>query len=247
MKITIQNLNGITGPVSVDIQNHTYLSGPNGSGKSSLAKVPYYILTGKGLKVKNGMSQAMAEMTLMGYTITRISVNGTDTLYLNGNKITATALSKELSASGMNLDFFCEVFRPEVEFSDSTIIKMVNMNINDDTVRRLIAFSDAPEVKGASAESMFNDYIASNPINWGRPMELNSAEAVMAALYILGEKDQAAEFLGRFNWAPEFMRLNGNMLEDYSKAKDSTEVVRIQGEYLESIVGEPENPERSQD
>ena len=89
--------------------------------------------------------------------------------------------------------------------------------------------------------------LASNPINWGRPMELNSAEAVMAALYILGEKDQAAEFLGRFNWAPEFMRLNGNMLEDYSKAKDSTEVVRIQGEYLESIVGEPENPERSQD
>ena len=29
--------------------------------------------------------------------------------------------------------------------------------------------------------------LASNPINWGRPMELNSAEAVMAALWILGE------------------------------------------------------------
>jgi len=68
-------------------------------------------------------------------------------------------------------------------------------------------------------------------------MELNSAEAVMAALYILGEKEQAAEFLGRFNWAPEFMRLNGEILEDYSKAKDSTEVVRIQNEYLESILG----------
>ncbi len=80
--------------------------------------------------------------------------------------------------------------------------------------------------------------LASNPINWGRPMELNSAEAVMASLYILGEKEQAAEFLGRFNWAPEFMRLNGNMLEDYSKAKDSTEVVRIQQEYIDSVIGE---------
>ncbi len=77
--------------------------------------------------------------------------------------------------------------------------------------------------------------LASNPINWGRPMELNSAEAVMAALYILGEKEQAAQFLERFNWAPGFMRLNGEMLEDYSNAKDSTEVVRIQNEYIEAV------------
>jgi pre-rRNA-processing protein TSR3 len=80
--------------------------------------------------------------------------------------------------------------------------------------------------------------LASNPINWGRPMELNSAEAVMAALYILGEKEQADSFLGRFNWAPEFLRLNGAMLEDYSKAKDSSEVVAIQEEYIRSVIGE---------
>ncbi len=68
-------------------------------------------------------------------------------------------------------------------------------------------------------------------------MELNSAEAVMAALYILGEKEQADSFLGRFNWAPEFMRLNGAMLDDYSKAKDSAEVVAIQNEYIRSVIG----------
>ena len=80
--------------------------------------------------------------------------------------------------------------------------------------------------------------LAANPVNWGRPMELNSAEAVMAALYILGEKTQAETFLGRFNWAPEFVRLNGSLLEDYAKAKDSTEVVRIQNEYLREICGD---------
>ncbi len=80
--------------------------------------------------------------------------------------------------------------------------------------------------------------LASNPINWGRPSELNSAEAVMAALYILGEKEQASGFLERFNWAPEFMRLNGNMLEDYSNAENSTEVVRIQQEYIDSVIAE---------
>ncbi len=85
--------------------------------------------------------------------------------------------------------------------------------------------------------------LASNPINWGRPMELNSAEAVMAALMILGEKEQAREFLGRFNWAPEFMRLNGYMLEDYSKAKDSEEVIRIQDAYIESVIGPKDEAE----
>jgi pre-rRNA-processing protein TSR3 len=79
--------------------------------------------------------------------------------------------------------------------------------------------------------------LASNPINWGRPMELNSAEAVMASLIIIGEKEQAETFMGRFNWAPEFMRLNGELLEAYASAKDSTEVVRIQNEYIESIRG----------
>ncbi len=77
--------------------------------------------------------------------------------------------------------------------------------------------------------------LASNPINWGKPMELNSAEAVMASLFILGEREQGETFLGRFNWAPEFMRLNGELLEEYSSAKDSTEVVRIQNEYIDSI------------
>lgn len=83
--------------------------------------------------------------------------------------------------------------------------------------------------------------LAANPVNWGRPMELNSAEAVMASLYILGEKEQAETFLGRFNWAPEFMRLNGPLLDDYAAAADSTEVVRIQREYIESIVSDDDS------
>ena len=77
--------------------------------------------------------------------------------------------------------------------------------------------------------------IASNPVNWGRPMELNSAEAVLASLMILGEKEQAEEFIKRFNWGPEFIRLNGELLNDYSEAKDSTDVIRIQNEYLVSM------------
>lgn len=77
--------------------------------------------------------------------------------------------------------------------------------------------------------------IAANPINWGRPMELNSAEAVLASLIILGQREQAEGFFERFNWAVEFIRLNGELLDAYASAKDSSEVVRIQNEYVESI------------
>lgn len=94
--------------------------------------------------------------------------------------------------------------------------------------------SDFPKLRKVH-ERALPYLLASNPVNWGRPMELNSAEAVFASLIILGETEQAETFLGRFNWAPEFMRLNGSMLEDYSDAKDSTEVVRIQNEYIDRI------------
>ncbi|MDR3283037.1 MAG: DUF367 family protein [Candidatus Methanoplasma sp.] len=80
--------------------------------------------------------------------------------------------------------------------------------------------------------------LASNPVNWGRPMELNSAEAVFASLIILGEDEQAGLFLERFNWAPEFLRLNGSLLEAYAAAGSSAEVVKIQNEFVSSVRGD---------
>ena len=74
--------------------------------------------------------------------------------------------------------------------------------------------------------------LAANSINWGRPMELNSAEAVAASLIILGEKEQADSLLQKFAWGEEFLRLNGELLERYAQAADSSEVVRIQDEYI---------------
>ena len=89
-----------------------------------------------------------------------------------------------------------------------------------------------PRPKGMN-ERALPFLIASNPVNWGRPMELNSAEAVLASLMILGEREQAEEFRKRFNWGEEFVRINGEMLDEYANAKDSAEVVRIQNEYLD--------------
>jgi len=74
--------------------------------------------------------------------------------------------------------------------------------------------------------------VAANPVNFGRPFRLMSVEAFAAALYILGEKDQAETVLGKFRWGIRFLELNEEPLSLYAKAKDSTEIVQIQQGYL---------------
>ncbi|MGM0770856.1 MAG: DUF367 family protein [Halobacteriota archaeon] len=74
--------------------------------------------------------------------------------------------------------------------------------------------------------------VAANPINFGRPFMLNSVEAFAATLYILGNKEQAEEILSKFNWGHAFLEVNKEPLEDYSKAKDSKDIIRIQSEYI---------------
>ena len=74
--------------------------------------------------------------------------------------------------------------------------------------------------------------LAANPVNWGRPMELNSAEAVAAALMIIGETQQAKDILSKFRYGDQFLLLNQEPLERYASCKDSTEVVEAQHDFL---------------
>ncbi|WNY23184.1 hypothetical protein MmiHf6_04880 [Methanimicrococcus hongohii] len=75
--------------------------------------------------------------------------------------------------------------------------------------------------------------LAANPINFGRPFRLNSAEAFAAALYITGQKEQAEKVLSKFTWGHTFFELNEEPLNDYAAAKNSTEVVEAQKMYID--------------
>ena len=73
---------------------------------------------------------------------------------------------------------------------------------------------------------------AANPVNWGKPQRLTSVEAMAAALFIMGFREEAEHLLGKFSWGEQFLRLNMEPLERYAAAETSAEVVRVQADYL---------------
>jgi pre-rRNA-processing protein TSR3 len=90
-----------------------------------------------------------------------------------------------------------------------------------------------PTLKSKLMENRSLPYmLAANPMNYGRPFMFNSAEAFVAALYILGYKEQAREVASRFKWGETFLQLNKEPLEAYEKAKDSSEIISLQKEFM---------------
>ncbi|GBE18229.1 hypothetical protein BMS3Abin16_00821 [archaeon BMS3Abin16] len=75
--------------------------------------------------------------------------------------------------------------------------------------------------------------IAANPVNYGKPTKLTTAEAIAAALYILGSREQSTDVLGKFKWGRQFTLLNENLLNDYSECQSSDEVLAVQKEYFD--------------
>ena len=77
--------------------------------------------------------------------------------------------------------------------------------------------------------------LAANPVNYGKPCQLSTAEALAAGLYIVGYKEDAINLLDGFKWGESFFALNYELLEAYAEAKSSLDVVKIQNDYLDSI------------
>ena len=77
--------------------------------------------------------------------------------------------------------------------------------------------------------------VAANPTHYGRPTTLSTAEALAAALFILGDETRAKEILDKFKWGATFLKLNHEPLEAYASAKDSMEVVALQRQFMPSV------------
>lgn len=95
-------------------------------------------------------------------------------------------------------------------------------------VERLFPLFQSKRMKGRALPYL----LAANPVNYGRPFLLSSAEAFVAALCILGYREQAGEVAAKFKWGETFLTLNHEPLEAYAAAKDSADVIKVQQEFM---------------
>ncbi|MGB0236559.1 MAG: DUF367 family protein [Poseidonia sp.] len=75
--------------------------------------------------------------------------------------------------------------------------------------------------------------LAANPVNWGKPGRLTTAEALATVLYLMGRKEQAQQVLGAFRWGSRFFELNQEPLDAYASARSSAELVNLQFEFFD--------------
>jgi len=73
--------------------------------------------------------------------------------------------------------------------------------------------------------------LAVNPTNYGAAGKLTTLEAFAGTLWILGFQERARELTALYKWAPHFLDMNRQPLEEYAGCSDSTEVVRVQSEF----------------
>lgn len=79
--------------------------------------------------------------------------------------------------------------------------------------------------------------IAANPQHYGRLAELNTAEALGAALSIVGRGDEGERLLAGFAGGPAFFELNHDRLRRYAAVADGAGVERAERE----LFGTPES------
>ena len=75
--------------------------------------------------------------------------------------------------------------------------------------------------------------LAANPVNWGKPSKMTTAEALAATLYLMGREKQARRLLSAFRWGEQFFVLNKEPLDAYRDAESSAELVDLQFEFFD--------------
>lgn len=74
--------------------------------------------------------------------------------------------------------------------------------------------------------------VAGNPVNFGKPTKLSTVEALAAALYITGFEEESSQLLSLFKWGHTFTEINRERLEKYATAKNSTDIIKLQKQFM---------------
>lgn len=80
--------------------------------------------------------------------------------------------------------------------------------------------------------------VASNSVNYGKPWNLNCAEAIAACSFICGFDTVGDAVMNKFKWGPNFYPLNEQLLVQYKNCSSSVEVCNVQNSELSAIEAE---------
>jgi pre-rRNA-processing protein TSR3 len=113
---------------------------------------------------------------------------------------------------------------------DKTIVKEFGIAVVEASWARIeeIPFS---KIKSPN-ERLLPYLVAANPVNYGKPYKLNCVEALAACCFIVGYNDEGHTLLEPFGWGHAFYDINKELFHLYASAKNSTEIVAIQNDYL---------------
>ncbi|CAJ0841539.1 12463_t:CDS:2 [Entrophospora sp. SA101] len=118
--------------------------------------------------------------------------------------------------------------------ADKDIIKDFGIAVIECSWAKL---DDVPFTKLKANHNRLLPYlVATNPVNYGIKLIL---------LLTSGFPEYAEKLLCKFKWGDEFYKVNGELLNKYSNCKDSTEVVKVQCEWLEQIEQEYNDSRKS--
>ena len=96
------------------------------------------------------------------------------------------------------------------------------------------ALDDVPfsKMRSTGGDRLLPFLVAGNPTKYGKPCILSSAEALAAAAYICGFKEDAYAIMSKFVWGDSFFQLNMELMDRYAQCADSDEVLAVQEEFM---------------
>ena len=145
------------------------------------------------------------------------------------NMITLHKNFRKLPRHGILLDPLCgKVFGPE----DHDLLKSGSIVALDCSWKYIEDSVDEVSKRTRLTKRALPLLLAANPVNWGKPGKLSTAEAIAATLYLSNNIEQAVKVLSAFNWGMRFIELNKEPLDEYRVAKSSSDLVNLQFEFF---------------
>lgn len=160
-----------------------------------------------------------------------------DSKRCTGRKLSRLGMISTLAIGGGGGGFRGLVLSPEgrmpVSPADGALIASAGLSVIDCSWALV---DELPFHRLKGTPRLLPYLVAANPVNYGKPAKLSCAEALAAALWIVGNTAAARKVMAQFGgWGAEFLRMNEPFLIAYAAAGDADGVLAAQDRVLSDL------------